>query len=437
MKINNKITITIACYLISIIGLYTSAKFFINNKDERLRREAHENLDNFFAKQKMFINVEYSGKKVAYKQIKIPKFTESIYNANIDKEEWGDLYGDKYKLYQLIPKYKSENAWNNDNEWSGWLLSVIEEDAYGFSEYLVYPYQVGYKKQENSFFYNYEPSVQQSIDNSFEFHTENKKSSYINYICKDRKISRFEVMDSVENEYYILFSYDNYVSIFGKNATDSIISTEMFSKSNLTTLVKAEGRYSGYIGGMSDGYCQVYNHLEPLRYWQIIYNFRNDPKEKDFKMITLWGTIILTLLFLILVVPMLIIKNKNKKINNESLKEKLIRLCNPKNYTNPYDKEKIDKANIIYQTLIKTNNDDFENLKELRKKAINELSIEFVNKEKIRELKDKTNPKKFMKPYNPEKITLANSLYSQLTNPEITPEELDEIEVKIQDLHKQ
>ena len=104
----------------------------------------------------------------------------------------------------------------------------------------------------------------------------------------------------------------------------------------------------------------------------------------------LWG-IGLTILMLGAVIPLTIIHNKKKKIANEGLLDKLKRMCNPANFIKQYDKDKVEKANAIYQQLM-SNNLDNEKLMELQAQAVAELGVKSplrhceLYKEEIREL---------------------------------------------------
>jgi len=63
-------------------------------------------------------------------------------------------------------------------------------------------------------------------------------------------------------------------------------------------------------------------------------------------------------------------------------------------------------------------------LEEVEKK----LGIRIVDDELISELKEKVNPKNYLKPYDAEKVTLANDLYSRLSKDNITYKEIIEIQ---------
>ena len=126
------------------------------------------------------------------------------------------------------------------------------------------------------------------------------------------------------------------------------------------------------------------------------------------------------------------IKNKQEKLKNEPLYDKLKRLCNPSNFIkgNNYDKDKVDKANAIYKRLLEINGENHEVLFEIQQQAVAELGINLINTKKLAELKKKVNPKNYMSPYDAEKVTLANELFAILTKSKLTYNEMVEVEEK-------
>ena len=431
--------IVFAAYLIALVLVFFGSKMYVNKKADRLHSEAIENLDKFFSKQVKFINIAFSGEKVAYEQISIPKFIPKYsFQKNTDKVEWEENYGDIFKLCKLKPKYTSDYSWDSDYKWSGWKFNIIEKNGYDeFCEYQVFPYQVGFIKQDEPWMYNYIPSVQDAIDNAYKFHSENPKSSYVNFISKNANVSSFDVKRAVENEYYFLFSYDELARLRNKEYADSVIYNTNWKNYGLGyfTYRRADRQYTGDYGSMYNGYYRVYNKIVPLMYWQVLYNFYGDYKTKDRNKILIWGLIILTILFMSYIISNYIVASKRKKISGESLKEKLIRLCNPKNYLKPYNKEKIEKANILYAQLISTDTQDEDTLKQIRKQAMSDLGVEFIDKEKIAELTKQCNPQNFMNPYDAEKVKISNELFYRISSDNLDIDEFEEIEKRIQALY--
>lgn len=144
----------------------------------------------------------------------------------------------------------------------------------------------------------------------------------------------------------------------------------------------------------------------------------------------LYWSIGLTILMLIIVIPLGIIENKHNKEKEEGLYDKLKRLCNPSNFINSsnYDKIKVDKANEIYKRILETTPDNKEALDEIQALAVSELGISLINKDKLNELKEKVNPKNYMTPYNPDKVALANELFAILNKEGLTYNEMADVE---------
>ena len=188
-------------------------------------------------------------------------------------------------------------------------------------------------------------------------------------------------------------------------------------------------------GFMQNGLYKVFIASTQPMTWTIRKKPDN-PDEKDRNALWLYWTIGLTILLLLVVVPLMIIERKHQKIINETLYEKLKRMCNPSNFIrgDDYNKEIVEKANLIYKTLMEINENDTEILNELRQQAESNLGISLIDAEKLADLKEKVNPKNYMIPYNHDKVTLANELYAKLNSDRVTYNDLIEIEEKANEL---
>jgi len=63
---------------------------------------------------------------------------------------------------------------------------------------------------------------------------------------------------------------------------------------------------------------------------------------------------------------------------------------------------------------------DKDILTELQLQAVRDLDINLIDSERLKELKEKINPRNFLNPYNAEKVALANELYSMLNSENLT-----------------
>lgn len=144
----------------------------------------------------------------------------------------------------------------------------------------------------------------------------------------------------------------------------------------------------------------------------------------------LWWCIGISVLFLLFIIPLTIKQVRSDKKKSETLYQRLVRLCNPKNFIDNYDKEKVEKANIIYKRLLETTPDNNDALIEIQMQASSELEINFIDKAELEDLKEKVNPKRFLNPYNAEKVSLANELYAVLAKDDLTYRELMEVKEK-------
>lgn len=415
MKYKKRILICISIYIFLGIGIFFVARAYTDIKDDRLKGEAYKNLNTFFEKQNKFISITYSNEKVSYEKTEIPVFKEKFSFFKDDKDEqrynWEQFYGDIYKMYKLKPKYES------DNKWSGYQFDVIEivQGEY-IRKYQIYPYLVGYKKQSESYIYNYTPSVQTAIDESFEFWSTNNKSHYKGYINNNISIS--DIKQAVENEYYMLFSYDECCEYNGKEYTDSIMTTGV-----KFVYIPEDSPFEA----MSNGYYRVYNMYHQQYYYSIESRFWN-PKKEERRRIIKWGYAILTVLLICYIIPLSVIENKKKQLQKESLKEKLLRIINPRNFMKPYNEIKVSMANDIYSRLQNIPPDDEVSLKGIRKEISNKLGVNFIDEDILKDLQKKCNPLNFMNPYNDEKIKISNQLYAKLQSKILTIDELEDIQ---------
>ena len=96
----------------------------------------------------------------------------------------------------------------------------------------------------------------------------------------------------------------------------------------------------------------------------------------------------------------------------------------------PYDKNKVEKANLIYKEVESINENDIESVNALIQRCIDELDISFIDSAQLSELKRVVNPERFMNPYDAEKVQIANDLFAILSKPDLTYAEYVEVKNK-------
>lgn len=430
MKRKLVIPITFIVYLIAMIVMFFGVQEYIKNKDNRLRVEIHDKIDDIFAHQEQFVDIAYSGYNVGYEKIGIPRKPQQVGRQDEKtkgllgdlykqrQNDWKENYGDLYKMYRVFYK-RSDWAGPFDYE-DGWNLVIIKHDYEGVYVNWFFPYAVGYKKQDYQWEYSYLPSVESAVNETFEFFTSNPKSQFYKDFEKGSFARVWAQINDAENEYYYMAKDEN--RRFWHSGVNGLFESHINLDDNSSPF---------QYGYMHNGYYRVFTALtQPQTY--TIKKYAWNPDEQDKKNLWKYWSIGLTLLLLLIIIPSGIINRKHNKEKEESLYDKLKRLCNPVNFISGdnYDKDKVDKANAIFKRLTEITPEDKDALDEIRHLAVLELGINLINNDVVEELKRKVNPKNFISPYNAEKLALANELYAIITKKELTYSELEYVREK-------
>ena len=408
-----------------VLGVY----HYIDNKRVRLRSEIREDIEKVFEGQSsggMFVNNDdgffdesFSGNPVRhYKKVSIPSKPEKGNMAGIAPkideqiaDEWKQNYGDLSSLYEL--NWGDEYPNQNDEGWNIIRIYCGGTDDDFIQTNTIFPYKVGLKKAEWANFY----TVEQAVNEAFEFYSTNPKSGMADRFSKGSNNRLWSKINDCDNEYFWIVENQNPNSW---KAGIPIYQPEGKSHDEAQRTIPYEN------GWMHNGYYRVFIAASQERHYMI--------QEKDCavngnrkRLLICWG-IGLTALFLSMIIPLTIKESKVNKRKSETLYQRLRRMCNPSNFIKDYDKEKVDRANEIYQRLMNIKPDDKEALMSLQVEAVASLGIVLIDAEKLKDLTRKVNPQRFMNPYNAEKVKLANELYSRLTKKGLTYEEFAEIE---------
>lgn len=119
----------------------------------------------------------------------------------------------------------------------------------------------------------------------------------------------------------------------------------------------------------------------------------------------------------------------------QNLHAELEARCAPENFMNPYEPEKVSRANELYSEILSIDKNDDEKLKSLRLKAVEELGVKFSTEEIYERLTNACNPRYFTGIYyDKERLELANRLYQQVLVNADNIFALEEIEEEAGDL---
>ena len=434
-KRNTIIGLLILSWIVFSIVAIVLINVFIDNKTTRLRNEIRSNVEQIFdGKQDRgdgFVGFDDGIFDVSFNKGKVKNFTrgeippkpiktdfDGLFGDDSDKsykkrlDEWKENWGDVVSVWNL--NWGSDDYDEQEDE--GWNIMRIycggmDDEFIQIST--IFPYQVALKRAEWGNYY----TVPTAVNEAYDFYTTNPNSSYLDGFSKGSHREIWNKIHDSSNEYYwIVENKDKTSHYMGPSIPDG-----------------ADYTKGGpiHIGGMYNGYFRVNIATTQDRYYKIEkYPWNPDIQERN-RLYIFW----LCGIFLFCWIPIVILIIKNRKgikQQKETLKEKLLRICSPSKLMDNYDREKIAIANSLYQEIM--NCDDDSTLIQLADKAQTELSVNMISKDDLNELKKEVNPKRFMNPYNPEKVALANELYSIISNPSIKYSEYLEVRKRMKEI---
>lgn len=423
-------------WIVSMIAAGMAIDNYIDSKKNELRLdlcnkvkalfEGQESGGAFVTNRDGFFDEAYSGYPVKhFKSVPIPsKLSDNIYaqlgvvkQEDLD-DEWTKQYGDLYALYELNwgDKYPNEH----DDGWTINRIHYTPQYPDIIEANMIFPYKVGLKKTE---WFSNTYTVEQAVNEAYDFYTTNGKSDYSVRFKKGFIRELWSKIYECENKYY---------SIVEREKSLSWTAGTPIKQPKGKSYEEAQRTMPYENGWMHNGYYRVFIAASQIRQYYVKENenlIREDRKE-----LQIWWMCGLTVIFLIPIVPLLIVEKKTEKRISETLYQRLLRLCNPKEFMQNYDKEKIDKANSIYQELHGIDPSNEEALNSLAQRAIAELNISIIDKEELKAMKEKANPANYMEPYNAQKVSLANEIYDILLKENISFEQYQEAKEKLKNL---
>lgn len=356
---------------------------------------------------------------IAYKKPKLPADVKSTYHVVLEDGYRGSIEDVKseirsYNLYNEGAQTGMQQV-NMKGLWqTGWGLGVRENWDGGLEgrrivEYVVTPYAVSYR-DENNYVKSYYP-IEDILDAAYRFYTNDDKSDY-----KRNLVSN---VGPFINKPYI----DN-----------SFFSLEEDTKGN--PFLSGISMYADYGTYMYTDLYYVFIKAYGRKCYELVQNkdFINNKKEqyivKKKNMIVMWGLLSISLLTIICLICSYLIY-KDLKESKQTLLKRILSKCNPKEYIKNYDGHLLDIANNIYRQALATDINDDEGIMKLASLAESGLGVVLISKSDIRSLKKICNPKRFMKPYNQEKVAIANELYTKLNQERLSCAEYFDIKKKL------
>ena len=425
--------ITLAIFVVIIVGtrMYRmapeNAVSFIQNKVERLDSLAKKQVDSLFVHDHTDIFPLYTKCNSRYVKDGFWEQTGTAFRKELwDWNHENRLPEDVVSTYHVAPEnpnyfvlgkdvvedIKTQirlNNVDNDRNDSGihglnqkgiwqtrWALGANENWGGGtIVQYIIIPYAVSFRKQSYGSVESF-ISVDEALDFAFDFYTENEKSNLKRNLVTD--VSKFSNRPIINNDYYSLVEDSDASSVVPTTITDSPAYEHWMYNDLFYVFVRAYG--------------------------QKIYKLKLQKKHVEFekeKYITVQRKhiinccsivlgILLALWFVFLIWVVWDISQSKLTIL-----QRIISKCNPKKFIKKYNGEKLKSANDIYSKAVATKESDKAIIMELASRAENELGIFLISKNDIKELKELCNPKRFMTPYDAQKVERANELFGKLS----------------------
>jgi len=345
-----------------------------------------------------------------------------------EQQDWEKDYGDLVILYRLASRWKPKKDYDEDHKYSGWLLYGIGKVRdYGIYAYVQYPVFVGYRRQNYDFSYQY-MSVEKAINQAFNYWT---TESYDATNMTSSDFSPYSLMNKIKNEYFTFYNYDAWVTSHGEAYADSML---YHGRDGFFTY-RTISCFRPSMTWFQNRYYRVFMTQKVRDVWNYSYDYWKDPKKKDRMRIILIGSIIVSIFVLPFLIYFIRQYRRERKLAKETLKEQLCRVSNPENFMDPFDKVRVDIANDLYSRINQTDETDIEALKALRREVSEQLGIDFTDDKKRVKLIKKCDPKNFMNPYNEEKVRIATELYDKLCSSNLDVDEMEEIEEAVKQLY--
>lgn len=419
--------IIIVFLVIVLTGLFLYGISYIENysietvreKNTMLEADFYEKLDNSFKKNNRLMIAEEYG-NASYTPMDIDAVNL------IDKRDpdnhyyWSTVeecfpYGRYQHLVSTMFKCLKPGNFNgideiyaiNKQPWQIVMVNRTEKDKIC---YVVFkPVAIAYLKGD---FYlrEFRPSLDECSESALEYITKEDKDFKS---CFDPNCGPIikDVL-SLCNRYYYLQNQQSDDKYTGTSFNFESFQAEDSSEKNV---------YGHRISWIYNNHYRLYYDVYPLATFTVGFNKYNYDIDKN-AIYNKWikiSSIIYVLLLLALFFWLAYLIKKKSKIKTllqiksySSLYEELLEKCNPENFMNPYNQDMVQKSNVLYQRILTSHPDDNNLLLSIRNEAHAKLNIMFDTNKLYTFILEKANPKQYINPYNPDKLSIANEIYS-------------------------
>lgn len=191
-----------------IIVVVVGVVYYINEKKKRLYADMQYSIEKVFNGHDEIVDILYYNKEIYCRERNIPdKYSDRIlsyYKEDYNKK-WENYYGDIIKLYS-IDSDLSQSLYNDyDKCTDGWRLVMASLTNDGVDIRFLFPFGVGYRKQETRFDYLFAPEIEDIVSSNLQWLTQDPMS----YLSRNFEKGKFEVLNNklrhdIENEYYTI-----------------------------------------------------------------------------------------------------------------------------------------------------------------------------------------------------------------------------------------
>ena len=437
----------VAIISVIITGLFVTSMVnvdkYVEAKNQELEHSMYKSAFNNIAKVFDGKNRYWVDSNISNNYFEVNK-SEHHKNTNVgrylDEEDQGEGFNsDIYKVFH--PQSLKNKIWHtyiDEQKYHGWVMSVAtlrdrvdfeggtQSEYGGVIIYKIRPYEVCYRKQKDSYFYDI-MNVEDALNTAMNFYVKNKQSDFKKYGKLLKDDNWLDFYDSVRgrklNEGFYISSMNS------DSAAYSPLANLYFHLKDIKKTFIDRNPF-GYYSYMYNGFYRVYiegsvfgEFLPILKNYEYFESLKEKSLIKCYSLLTIGYAVLIFIIGLISV----FLYSKREKTLFEILKEQ----CNPKRYLDPYDKEKVDVATDLYRRVISCDKNNNNELIAIRNEAVSKLNINWVDSKRIKRLKRLVNPKKYTSDKMLDKLPIANELYNKLSSGNMSPEEIDSLENEI------